>query len=439
MPPPVRRYNGDYHFHTDDYIASAPFTLSPAQPNRNNLRFYSMERDLAGLRLEGQNRGVPNIALANAGLTSFGRPVRVLSFGNRNNSATAPNVAITGGIHAREWIAPEIAYLVAEYLIINYTNNPTNRYAADIKALVDSRNIQFIPMQNPDGNHYTVFGTNNTDGMLPRNWRKNRSASPTTGPAWVAAIDPTAIGNPLPFDNVQAVGNTATFDVPDYDGPGQIPPNAAVATPTRILPNGATGVDLNRNFDTLAWGYDPNGSQWQPDADAYFGRARNSEAETVAVQAALAGHPPRTLIDYHAYWPAILYPSEAWYNNVVGVDYAAAGLALQTLTQGQNHHLYQLGDPATVIGYDATGTIIDYAAHHHATRAVTIELDPGPAILANPYARFYLPENQIRTVFERNIRGALAMLSIPDAVSRQLLITNFLTWNVWGRGNRLPS
>ncbi len=142
---------------------------------------------------------MPNIALTVAGLSPYGRNISVLSFGNLTNDANAVNITFTGGIHAREWIAPEIAYLIAEYLIINYTNNPQNRYAADLKALVDLRNIQFIPLENPDGNDYTVFGVNPTDNMLPRNWRKNRMPSPTTAAAWVQAIDPGGVGNPPPF------------------------------------------------------------------------------------------------------------------------------------------------------------------------------------------------------------------------------------------------
>ena len=445
MSPPVRRTDQDYHFHAYDYAGAVAFTPGPAQPNRNNWRFYSMERDLDGLLQEGQNRGVPNIALASAGLTPYGRAISVLSFGNRANNPNPVNVTFTGGIHAREWIAPEIAYLIAEYLIINYTNNPQNRYAADIKALVDSRNIQIIPLQNPDGNDYTVFGVGATDGRAARYWRKNRMPSPTTGPQWVQALDPTGAGNPPPFQNVQQAANIATYDVTDYDPVHNIPPNAPApgAALHRTMPNGCTGVDLNRNFNTLAWGYEcqPVGrhSNWFPSSDTYFGPRRNSEPETQAIIWRLWINQPVIMIDYHSHGGYILYPSEAVYNGAVNADYVAVGLSLQALTRSQGGQYYQLGSPLQVINYDATGSITDHASQRHATRGVTIELDSGPPDPANQFAGFILPETMIRTVFERNIRGALATLAVPDNVSSPILVNNLLGWNVWGRGNRLPS
>ncbi len=232
----------------------------------------------------------------------------------------------------------------------------------------------------------------------------------------------------------------------DYDGLNGVPPNAAPGGPlNRTLPNGATGVDLNRNFDTPAWGYDANpnsmNAQWRPDRDAYFGPRRNSETETQAIQAALAAQPPRIMIDYHSYGGFILYPSEAYYSGLVNAGYTAAGLTLRALTRDQNANSYQLGHPGAVLNYDGTGSVIDHAATRQATRAITIELDAGPPdpTGVNQYAGFYLPENMIRTVFERNIRGALAMLAVPDINHYQMTVNNFMTWNVWGRGNRLPS
>lgn len=441
MAPPVRRANGDYHFHAYDYAGAVAFTPGPAQPNRNNMRFYSMEEDLNGLLQEGQNRQVPNIALAVAGYSHFQRRIRVLSFGS--NNANAPTVTFTGGIHAREWIAHEMAYLIAEYLIINYTNQPQNRYAADIKNLVDSRNIQIIPMQNPDGNEHTVFGVGTTDGVVARYWRKNRLPLPITGPQWVQALDPNGVVNPPPFQNVQlAPSGDARCDVSDYDPVNYVPPNAPVGGALRrTMPNGCTGVDLNRNFDTLAWGYDAasNSAQpnWLPSKESYFGPRRHSETETQAIQAALGLHPPRIMIDYHSYGGDILYPSEAFNNGLVNANYVAAGFSLRALTRSQNAEYYQLGNPRQLVNYDATGSIIDHAEQQHATRAITIELDP--AFNNQGVAGFSLPESMIRTVFERNIRGALAMLAVPDPVSYQIIINNFLTWNVSGRGNRLPS
>ena len=102
----------------------------------------------------------------------------MLSFGNLGNVPGRPTIVITGGIHAREWAATEMAYLIAEYLIANYAApvapNPRRQRIRD---LVNYRNIHFIPMVNPDGNRRTVFG----NGPNDRLWRKNRPA-PLAGP-----------------------------------------------------------------------------------------------------------------------------------------------------------------------------------------------------------------------------------------------------------------
>ena len=56
-----------------------------------------------------------------------------------------------------------------------------------------------------------------------------------------------------------------------------------------------------------------------------------------------------------------------------------------------------------------------------------------------------LPEGQICTVFEKNIRGALAalaaagVLSTPTSHEKYVrFVEYFNTWNVYGRGNQLP-
>ena len=179
MPPapPVRPGVVPYRFHTYDFNGSVAFTPSAAQPAVGNLRFYSLLADLNALAAIGLARNVPNIAISNVGgVTSGGSRTRMLSFGNLANAADALAVVITGGIHAREWIAAEMAYLVAEYLIVNYPvgGQPANARVAHLQNLVDTRNIHIIPMLNPDGNIHTVFGGD-------RLWRKNRLTLPPGG------------------------------------------------------------------------------------------------------------------------------------------------------------------------------------------------------------------------------------------------------------------
>jgi hypothetical protein len=174
MPIPDRVAAGNYHFHVYDYRGSegrGPFQLSDGQPERSNYQFYSMVQDLFGLYAAGRDKGIPGIALSAVGgvilpLPPAGQAPRrtwVLSLGDVN----APPVVITGGIHAREWIAAEMAYLVAEYLVKNYRAAPQSTYERAIQNLILSRRIHIIPILNPRGSCYTVFSTDTGTNTCP--------------------------------------------------------------------------------------------------------------------------------------------------------------------------------------------------------------------------------------------------------------------------------
>ncbi len=462
MPPapPNRPNAAAFHYHTYSYPGDAlagPFQLSGG-PLPVGSQLYSLVEDLNGLVAWGVPNGVPNLAVApvpGGAPTLGGRNTLMLTLGPAPGVVNAPAVIITGGIHAREWIAAEFVYLLAEYLVRHYPA-PANRFQRTIRSLVDSRRIFIIPMLNPDGNIFTVFNP----APVGRLWRKNRNPLPATPVAWVNLLTNGGLlgPNPPPFQNVQVpvgLGALATYDSPIYDPDNGIPPGPAVR-PTRQLANNQTGVDANRNFSTLAWGYDgmrqtaagPVPTQsFNPFHDGYFGPATGSETETSNLQIAFTwAHPGiATMIDYHSYAQAILYPSETFNNGGVGPDYSVLGMTLRQLVHTQGALDYQLGSPRQIISYDAPGTVIDRAAQQHQARAFTIELDPALGT-ANG---FVLNENQICNVFEKNIRGALAALAAPARPGHWFTaylqglplgwnMLKFMTWNVYGRGNQLP-
>jgi Zinc carboxypeptidase len=454
MPPqpPVRPGTNPYHFHTYDYVGSAangPFQPSPPQPTAGNWQFYSMVQDLQGLLAVGQARNVPNIALNNvAGQTARHRNTMMLSFGNQAAPAPAPTVVITGGIHAREWIATEIAYLIAEYLIVNYPGPaaplPLTQYQTDLKQLVDTRTIDIIPMVNPDGNRRTVFG----NGANDRFWRKNRRRLPALGQTWIHVLAPGGVAT-APFASVrywtQPVSVWAQYRVPDYDPANHIPPGAPPNYRNRKLTNLDIGVDLNRNMATTAWGYDcAPYPMWDPAGIQFFGTRPGGEAETSNVQqamvAAAAGGVGGNLsvtIDYHAYARAVLYPSETAHAGL-GPLYTGTGQMLQSLIRNQiGAGTYLLGAPLNVagLGYDATGTVADYAAQQHQATAFTIELDPWGNLGDQG---FVLQENQIQPVFEKNIRAALAAVAAPATPVQAANYTLAYAWPTWNQGNQLP-
>lgn len=79
-------------------------------------------------------------------------------------TATGPkkNIFVSGGQHAREWIAPATTLYIITQLITLYQSDPT------VKALLDSTQFYFVPLVNVDGYAFTWTGSNN------RLWRKNR-------------------------------------------------------------------------------------------------------------------------------------------------------------------------------------------------------------------------------------------------------------------------
>lgn len=71
-----------------------------------------------------------------------------------------PEILFMGCHHAREWISIDVPFLLAKYLLENYS------ISSSFRDYVDNGEIWIIPMVNPDGHQYSV--TNN------RLWRKNR-------------------------------------------------------------------------------------------------------------------------------------------------------------------------------------------------------------------------------------------------------------------------
>ncbi|WP_437608023.1 M14 family zinc carboxypeptidase [Sorangium sp. So ce834] len=463
MPPPQRTASDHYHFYAYDYPASAaPWTLSPAVVTRNNMQFYSMRQDLQGLADYAATRGVPGIHIFRAGATvpddvGVDRDMTVLAFGG---GLGRPAAIITGGIHAREWVAPAIAYLIAEYLIVNYTAAPVGRYQTAIRNLVDNRRLYFVPMLNPNGNWYTVYSTDANS----RKWRKNRDRLPYTQWRWLAELQrgvPPA-PNP-PFVNVAPDGANVRYETPLYKRP--LPPDAGNSPFTIVPAEEVFGVDLNRNATTMYSGYNTFYKDYEgehpdnntdPTSESYFGPSRASALETRNIEGTIA-HIRNvvrvnvdTMVDYHSYFQQILYPTEASDRGFVNASYKSLGRILQALIATSRwwswSYQYGLGTPVSQIGYDAVGTLADHCATQANARAFVIELDPSK----DDPAGFELPENKIMGVFEKNIRAALALIAAAgqpsQATARRILYHSinsaaeqeFMDWNVFGRGNQLP-
>ncbi|MBP2703252.1 immune inhibitor A [Microbispora sp. RL4-1S] len=154
-----------------------------------------------------------------------------------------PSVLYSGTQHAREWIATEVDMRLLKYLV-------ANKGTRDVSRLLDTTEVWFLPVANPDGYDFTF-----TEGN--RLWRKN---------------------------------------LRDNDRDGKI--------------TGVDGVDLNRNLATK-WGYDEEGSSSVLSSETYRGTAPSSEPETKAMDGLLRRLRPKAQVNYHSYGPLLLYP-EGW-------------------------------------------------------------------------------------------------------------------------------
>jgi murein tripeptide amidase MpaA len=186
----------------------------------------------------------PNIVkLEVIGHTLQGREIIALKITNDANAladGSRPDVLYMGTIHAREWIATEVVRRELRHFVDNYGSNAT------VTNLVNTRELWFMPVANPDGYQYTFESE--------RLWRKN---------------------------------------LHDNDADGQI--------------TNADGVDLNRNYD-MNWGLDDEGSSSQISSETYRGTEPASEPETKAHQALIDRLNFKFLVTYHSYGPLLLYP-----------------------------------------------------------------------------------------------------------------------------------
>lgn len=141
--------------------------------------------------------------------------------------------------HAREWITPEMVRRLLGHYLDGYAANP------EIRKIVDTTELWFVPVSNPDGYDHTF-----TDDRL---WRKN---------------------------------------LRDNNGDGRI--------------TSGDGVDPNRNF-AYKWGYDEEGSSSNPASETYRGPSPQSEPETKAMDGLVKKIKPVYMINYHSAAELLLY------------------------------------------------------------------------------------------------------------------------------------
>jgi carboxypeptidase T len=143
-----------------DQLRTTDAYLSTFATDEATAGYHSAETLENDLRRLAENN--PDIAeLREIGRSVENRPIWALRVGERRGSSL--KMVFLGCHHAREWIAVEVPYLLAEHLVDNATADP-------VKQWLQQGEIWVAPMVNPDGHEYT-----RTSDRL---WRKNRRPNP---------------------------------------------------------------------------------------------------------------------------------------------------------------------------------------------------------------------------------------------------------------------
>lgn len=206
-----------------------------------------------------------------------------------------PRVLYNSLIHAREGVTGMCLLYYLGWLVENYGR------VDSVTALVDSRELYFIPLVNPDGYEINWNSYKNSDGRSFGLWRKN---------------------------------------VRDNDGDGAV--------------GYYDGVDLNRNF-SLGWGYDNQGSSPYWSSESYRGPEPFSEPETQAFRDFVNARGFSCAVNFHSYSSVLINP---WgYVNAQTPDsllYVRLGRELTA----ENRYVY--GTAVGTLGYLVNGELTDW-------------------------------------------------------------------------------
>jgi hypothetical protein len=181
--------------------------------------------------------------LVTIGTTVRGVPIQVVKVTKNAKllpDGKRPAVLYGSAQHAREWITPEMNRRLMHHVIDSYGTDPA------ITKLLDTTELWFLPVSNPDGYDFTF-----TEGN--RQWRKN---------------------------------------LRDNNNDGVIAPG--------------DGVDLNRNF-AEKWGFDNEGSSDDPASETFRGSGPNSEPETKALDGLFKRVGFEFYVNYHSAAQLLLY------------------------------------------------------------------------------------------------------------------------------------
>ena len=260
----------------------------------------------------GNSRGKEYFNAGNNNYINYQHDIWALKLSsNVDNDEDKPAVFYMGAHHAREPLSTEVTFYVLNHLLQNYGVDP------DITNSINSKEIWFIPIVNPDG-HKIVLD------QVDVWWRKN---------------------------------------IRDNNNNGQLTLASGGSYPD--------GVDPNRNY---GWEWGGQGSSGSTTSQAYRGPSAFSEPEVDAMKDLIATRHFVAGITYHTYSELVLWPY-GYVNNAVAPD----AIALAELGTAMAATIPRLGSgyytpqPSWAL-YAAAGVTDDYAYGQHGIFCYTIEL-----------------------------------------------------------------
>lgn len=264
-----------------------------------------------------------------------------------------PGVLVSGTLHSREWVSPEILTQTAEHLLDGYGTDPIATY------LIDQNRLVFVPVSNIDGflqtqqyfNKYWDAGANGQrDGRMRRK-------------------------NMLSTDTDIATGG-----------------------------DNLLGVDLNRNF-SVGFG----GGSGSPSSITYRGPSALSEPESQALANAVSLFESpgqmRCFLDMHGAIPLIYYIhiNNASVDPVTTTLYQRMQSAFRAINGVSNSYQGQLLLPSGAIG-----AADEYFGNTYGIPSFTIEYPVPNYRTGGPVPNVFInPDVEVDEIVEENLQALL--------------------------------
>jgi carboxypeptidase T len=199
-------------------------------------------------------------------------------------------ICFIGGVHGREWGSPDILVYFAMRLLRAYRDRKGIRLgsksftAAQIRAIVETRDVILFPQVNPDGRHFSM----ERHSM----WRKNRRPAPRGRGTRSIGVD---LNRNFPFmwrfdrhfapDTVQASFKPGDYETYAGTRAASEPETRNVIWLLDRYPNIRYFVDLHSYGETIlhSWGsdqnqsFDPRMSFLNPEYDGKRGRIHDDD------------------------------------------------------------------------------------------------------------------------------------------------------------------